>query len=197
MDKFSYAIGLGIGQNLASMGVHLVAADFAKAVNDVLEGNKTDLTHAQARDIVNAFFAEQEQKAGAANIEKGTRFLQENGKREGVVTLPSGLQYEVIRQGRTGNYAKASDSVKCHYEGTLIDGTLFDSSVKRGEPAVFGVGQVIPGWVEALQLMGEGAKWKLFIPSNLAYGAQGAGDMIPPHSALVFEVELLEIIPNN
>lgn len=111
-----------------------------------------------------------------------------------VVTLPSGLQYEVINEGNVGTYAKATDQVQCHYEGTLIDGTLFDSSIKRGQPATFGVSQVIPGWVEALQLMPEGAKWKLYIPSELAYGAQGAGEMIPPHSTLIFEVELLKVL---
>ena len=195
MDKFSYAIGLGIGQNLKSMGTQgLVVEDFAQAVKDVLQGNPTAITHTEARDIVNKYFAELEQKANAENIEKGRRFLEENAKRPGVITLPSGLQYEVINEGHTGRYAKATDRVQCHYEGTLIDGTLFDSSIKRGQPATFGVSQVIPGWVEALQLMPEGAKWKLYIPSELGYGAQGAGDMIPPHSTLIFEVELLKII---
>lgn len=195
MDKFSYAIGLGIGQNLLSMGAKGIEVDdFAQAIKDVLDGNKTAISHAEAREIVNKYFAELEEKMNAANIEEGKRFLEENKKRPNVITLPSGLQYEVINEGRTGKYATASDQVKCHYEGTLIDGTLFDSSIKRGQPAVFGVSQVIPGWVEALQLMPEGAKWKLYIPSDLAYGAQGAGEMIPPHSTLVFEVELLEIL---
>ena len=159
-----------------------------------LEGNQTAISHTEARDIVNKYFAELEEKMNAANIEAGKRFLEENKKREGVVTLPSGLQYEVITEGNVGRYAKATDQVQCHYEGTLIDGTLFDSSIKRGQPATFGVNQVIPGWVEALQLMPEGAKWKLYIPSDLAYGAQGAGEMIPPHSTLVFEVELQKIL---
>lgn len=195
MDKFSYAIGLGIGQNLLSMGAKGIAVDdFAQAVKDILEGNPTAISHAEARDIVNKYFTELEEKMNAANIEAGKKFLEENKKRPGVVTLPSGLQYEVINEGNTGNYAKANDQVQCHYEGTLIDGTLFDSSIKRGQPAVFGVNQVIPGWVEALQLMPEGAKWKLYIPSDLAYGAQGAGEMIPPHSTLVFEVELQKIL---
>ena len=126
----------------------------------------------------------------AENIAKGKQFLEENKKNPKVVTLPSGLQYEVITEGN-GKQPKATDRVRCHYEGTLIDGTLFDSSIKRGEPAVFGVNQ---GWVEALQLMSEGAKWKLYIPSELAYGAQGAGEMIPPHSTLIFEVELIEVL---
>lgn len=195
MDKFSYAIGLGIGQNLLSMGAKGIdVEDFAQAIKDVLDGNKTAITHTEARDIVNKYFEEMEQKMNAANIEAGKKFLEENKKRPGVITLPSGLQYEVVKEGNIGKYAKATDRVKCHYEGTLIDGTLFDSSIKRSEPAVFGVNQVIPGWVEALQLMPEGAKWKLYIPSDLAYGAQGAGEMIPPHSTLIFEVELLQIL---
>ena len=195
MDKFSYAIGLGIGQNLLSMGAKGIAVDdFAQAIKDVLEGNQTAISHTEARDIVNKYFAELEEKMNAANIEAGKKFLEENKKREGVVTLPSGLQYEVITEGNVGRYAKATDQVQCHYEGTLIDGTLFDSSIKRGQPATFGVNLVIPGWVEALQLMPEGAKWKLYIPSDLAYGAQGAGEMIPPHSTLVFEVELQKIL---
>ena len=195
MDKFSYAIGLGIGQNLLSMGAKGIAVDdFAQAIKDVLEGNQTAISHTEARDIVNKYFAELEEKMNAANIEAGKKFLEENKKREGVVTLPSGLKYEVITEGNVGRYAKATDQVQCHYEGTLIDGTLFDSSIKRGQPATFGVNQVIPGWVEALQLMPEGAKWKLYIPSDLAYGAQGAGEMIPPHSTLVFEVELQKIL---
>lgn len=194
MDKFSYAIGLGIGQNLLSMGAQGIAVDdFAQAIKDVLEGNQTVISHQEAREIVNKYFEELETKMSAASIEQGKAFLEENKKRAGVVTLPSGLQYEVINEG-TGKKPAASNQVKCHYEGTLIDGTLFDSSIKRGEPAVFGVNQVIPGWVEALQLMPEGSKWKLYIPSDLAYGARGAGEMIPPHSTLVFEVELLEVL---
>ena len=194
MDKFSYAIGLGIGQNLLGMGAKGIEVnDIAQAIKDVLEGNQTAISHKEAREIVNKYFEELEQKMNAASIEQGKAFLTENAKRANVVTLPSGLQYEVIKEGN-GKLAKATDQVKCHYEGTLIDGTLFDSSVKRGQPAVFGVNQVIPGWVEALQLMPEGSKWKLYIPSELAYGAQGAGEMIPPHSTLVFEVELLEVL---
>lgn len=194
MDKFSYAIGLGIGQNLLGMGANSIAVDdFAQAIKDVLEGNQTAISHQEAREIVNKYFEELETKLSASNIEQGKTFLDENQKRAGIVTLPSGLQYEVITEGN-GKQAKATDQVKCHYEGTLIDGTLFDSSVKRGQPAIFGVNQVIPGWVEALQLMPEGSKWKLYIPSELAYGAQGAGEMIPPHSTLVFEVELLEVL---
>lgn len=194
MDKFSYAIGLGIGQNLLSMGAQGIAVDdFAQAIKDVLEGNQTAISHQEAREIVNKYFEELESKMSAATIEQGKAFLEENKKRPGVVTLNSGLQYEVINEGN-GKKPQATDRVKCHYEGTLIDGTLFDSSIQRGEPAVFGVNQVIPGWVEALQLMAEGSKWKLYIPSDLGYGARGAGEMIPPHSTLVFEVELLEVL---
>ena len=194
MDKFSYAIGLGIGQNLLSMGAQGInVEDFAQAIADVLNRKETAISHNEARDIVNQYFAELEAKMNAENIEKGKAFLAENAKREGVVTLPSGLQYEVITEG-TGIKPSANDQVKCHYEGTLIDGTLFDSSVKRGQPAVFGVSQVIMGWVEALQFMPEGSKWKLYIPSELVYGSQQAGEMIPPYSTLIFEVELIKVI---
>lgn len=194
MDKFSYAIGLGIGQNLLSMGAQSInVEDFAQAIKDVLDRKETAISHNEAREIVNKYFEELETKLNAENIEKGKSFLEENAKRPGVVTLPSGLQYEVITEGN-GKKPSATDRVKCHYEGTLIDGTLFDCSIKRGEPAIFGVNQVIKGWVEALQLMTEGAKWKLFIPSELAYGAQQAGEMIPPHSTLIFEVELIEVL---
>ena len=168
MDKFSYAIGLGIGQNLLSMGAQGINVnDFAQAIKDVLDGKETAISHNEAREIVNKYFEELEAKMNAANIEKGKSFLEENAKRPEVVTLPSGLQYEIIKEGN-GKKPGATDRVKCHYEGTLIDGTLFDSSIKRGEPAVFGVNQVIKGWVEALQLMTEGSKWRLFIPSELA-----------------------------
>ena len=194
MDKFSYAIGLGIGQNLLSMGAQGInVEDFAQAIADVLNRKETAISHNEAREIVNKYFAELEEKMNAENIEKGKAFLAENAKKEGIVTLPSGLQYEVITEGN-GKKPSATDRVKCHYEGTLIDGTLFDSSIKRGQPAVFGVNQVIRGWVEALQLMSEGSKWRLFIPSELGYGAQQAGEMIPPHSTMIFEVELNEVL---
>jgi FKBP-type peptidyl-prolyl cis-trans isomerase FklB len=194
MDKFSYAIGLGIGQNLLSMGAQGInVEDFAQAIADVLNRKETAISHNEAREIVNKYFMELEEKMNAENIEKGKAFLAENAKKEGIVTLPSGLQYEVITEGN-GKKPSATDKVKCHYEGTLIDGTLFDSSIKRGQPAVFGVNQVIRGWVEALQLMSEGSKWRLFIPSELGYGAQQAGEMIPPHSTLIFEVELIEVL---
>ena len=194
MDKFSYAIGLGIGQNLLSMGAQGInVEDFAQAIADVLNRNELAMSHNEAREIVNKYFMELEEKMNAENIEKGKAFLAENAKKEGIITLPSGLQYQVLQEGN-GKKPSATDRVKCHYEGTLIDGTLFDSSIKRGQPAVFGVNQVIQGWVEALQLMTEGSKWRLFIPSELGYGAQQAGEMIPPHSTLIFEVELIEVL---
>ena len=194
MDKFSYAIGLGIGQNLLSMGAQGInVEDFAQAIADVLNRKETAISHNEAREIVNKYFMELEEKMNAENIDKGKDFLAENAKKEGIVTLPSGLQYEVITEGN-GKKPSATDKVKCHYEGTLIDGTLFDSSIKRGQPAVFGVNQVIKGWVEALQLMNEGSKWRMIIPSELGYGAQQAGEMIPPHSTLIFEVELIEVL---
>jgi FKBP-type peptidyl-prolyl cis-trans isomerase FklB len=194
MDKFSYAIGLGIGQNLLSMGAQSINVDdFAQAIGDVLNRRPTAISHTEAREIVNKFFTELEEKMNAENIEKCKNFLAENAKREGVTTLASGLQYEVIKEGN-GKKPSATDKVKCHYEGTLIDGTLFDSSIKRGEPTVFGLNQVIKGWTEALQLMTEGSKWRLYLPSELAYGAQGAGEAIPPHSALIFDVELIEVL---
>ncbi|MBQ8592900.1 MAG: FKBP-type peptidyl-prolyl cis-trans isomerase [Bacteroidaceae bacterium] len=194
MDKFSYAIGLGIGQNLFAMGARDInVKDFSQAINDVLKGKNLAMSHNEAREIVNNYFEELEKKVNAENIAKGSAFLAANKEKEGVFTTESGLQYEILNPG-TGKSPKATDQVRCHYEGTLIDGTLFDSSIKRGQSAVFGVSQVIPGWVEALQLMKEGAKWRLYIPSELGYGAQGAGEMIPPHSTLIFEVELIEVL---
>jgi len=193
MDKFSYGLGLGIGQQLLSMGTQVNVNDFAQAIRDVLEGKETSLSFNEAQQIVNAHFAEMEKQAHAAAIEQGEMFLKMNKERPGVVTLPSGLQYEVTASGN-GRKPKATDQVRCHYEGRLVDGTLFDSSIDRGEPAVFGVNQVIAGWTEALQLMSEGDKWKLYIPYNLGYGEQGAGGVIPPYSTLVFEVELLNIL---
>lgn len=194
MDKFSYGLGMGIGQNLLSMGVKgMSVEDFVKGLIDVLEGNKTELTHSEAQKVVNEHFQKLAEEAYAVNKRAGEKFLAENAKKEGVVVLPSGLQYEVLAEGN-GKKPSATDRVQCHYEGTLIDGTIFDSSIKRGEPAVFGVNQVIRGWVEALQLMQEGAKWRLYIPYDMAYGEHGAGEMIPPYSALVFDVELIKVL---
>lgn len=194
MDKFSYGLGMGIGQNLASMGVaDMNIEDFVKGIKDVLTGAKTEMSHSEAQAVVNEHFKKLAEEAYAQNKASGEAFLAENAKKEGVVTLPSGLQYQVITEG-TGKKPSATDRVQCHYEGTLIDGTIFDSSIKRGEPAVFGVNQVIKGWVEALQLMQEGAKWRLYIPYDMAYGEHGAGEMIPPYSALVFDVELIKVL---
>lgn len=194
MDKFSYGLGMGIGQNLLSMGVDgLNVEDFVKGVCDILAGKKPEMSHAEAQKVVNDHFRKLAEEAYELNKKSGADFLAENAKKEGVVVLPSGLQYEVITEGN-GKKPSATDRVKCHYEGTLIDGTVFDSSIKRGEPAVFGVNQVIKGWVEALQLMQEGAKWRLYIPYDMAYGENGAGEMIPPYSALVFDVELISVL---
>lgn len=194
MDKFSYGLGMGIGQNLLSMGVSDINVnDFVGALKAVLAGTKTELTHSEAQKVVSEHFQKLSEQAYAKIKEAGEAFLAQNATKEGVVTLPSGLQYQVLTEG-TGKQPTASDRVQCHYEGTLIDGTVFDSSIKRGEPAVFGVTQVIAGWVEALQLMKEGAKWRLYIPYQMAYGEHGAGEMIPPYSALIFDVELIKVL---
>ena len=194
MEKISYALGLGIGQQLKSMNIeNFDIKEFSRSIEDVMAGRDTDMTAREAQVMLSEYFQKKEKEQAEENIAKGKAYLEENGKREGVVTTKSGLQYEVLTEG-TGKSPKATDKVRCHYEGTLIDGTLFDSSIKRGEPAVFGVNQVIPGWVEALQLMSEGAKWRLYIPSDLGYGAHGAGEMIPPHSTLIFDVELIEVL---
>ncbi len=193
MDKFSYAFGLGIGQNLLAMGVRdLNVTDFAAAIADVVNGETPAMSHSEARDIVNKYFAEMEQHLNAENIERCKAFLEENAKKPGVQVTASGLQYIVLQEG-TGKQPTENDRVRCHYEGTRIDGTVFDSSIQRGTPADFGVKQVIRGWQEALPMMKEGAKWKLFIPAELAYGEQQAGE-IPPYSALVFEVELIKVL---
>ncbi len=194
MNKISYALGLSLGNNLLNNGIReLNIEEFSKAIRDVLHGNKPEITHQEAQTLINEYFAAIQAKAEEVAQKSGKQFLETNAKREGVVTLESGLQYEILNKG-TGIIPKSTDRVKVHYHGTLIDGKVFDSSVNRGEPATFGVTQVISGWVEALQLMPVGSKWKLFIPSNLAYGAQGAGQHIGPHTTLIFEVELLEIV---
>lgn len=193
MEKISYALGLSLGNNLLQSGItDLNYTKLAKGIQDVLERNEPEISYQEAQAVINNFFQNLQAKMNEKNIEEGKAFLAENAKRDGVVTLASGLQYEVIQEGN-GAKPKASDTVEVHYHGTLLDGNVFDSSVNRGEPATFGVTQVIPGWVEALQLMPVGSKWKLFIPSDLAYGAQGAGQAIAPHTTLIFEVELLDI----
>ncbi|MBP1539657.1 MAG: FKBP-type peptidyl-prolyl cis-trans isomerase [Prevotella sp.] len=201
MDKVSYALGLGIGHQLLDMGAQeLNIDDFAQAIKDVVAGRKPLIAAGEAQTLVQNFFQEQEQKQRAAAAEKykaakaeGEKYLEENAKKDGVVTLPSGLQYKVLREGN-GRRPKATDQVKCHYEGMLVDGTLFDSSLQRGEPATFPLNGVIAGWTEGLQLMQEGAKYRFFIPYHLGYGERGAGAQIPPFAALVFDVELIEVM---
>jgi FKBP-type peptidyl-prolyl cis-trans isomerase FklB len=194
MDKISYALGLSIGNNFRNSGIQTVnVTDFMKGLNDVLSDVQPAIDYREAKEIINNYFATLQEDKAALNRQAGAEFLRINREKAGVVELPSGLQYEVLKKGN-GARPKASDSVRCHYHGTLINGVVFDSSVQRGEPAVFGVSQVIPGWVEALQQMETGAKWRLFIPSALAYGEQGAGQMIEPNSTLIFDVELLNIM---
>lgn len=194
MDKVSYALGLSIGNNFLNSGIkNLQVEDFVKGLTDVLNEKQPDITYDEAKEVINEFFIKLQKEKMEINKKAGEEFLHINKGRAGVVELPSGLQYQVLKQGN-GAKPKATDKVKCHYHGTLINGTVFDSSVQRGQPAVFGVNQVIPGWVEALQLMPVGSKWRLFIPSNLAYGEQGAGEMIEPNNTLIFDVELLDIV---
>lgn len=202
MDKFSYALGLGIGQQLKQMGLKgkLVINDFAASITDVLEDNDLKVSHQEGQQIVNAFFRELEQKqnaakaeAGKAAKEEGAKFLAENAKKDGIIVTKSGLQYEVLTEG-TGKQPKATDTVRCHYEGRLLDGTIFDSSYKRNAPADFGLQQVIAGWTEGVQLMAEGAKYRFYIPYILAYGEGGAGAMIPPFATLIFDVELIKVL---
>ena len=193
MDKVSYALGLSIGNNFQNSGINdLQIEDFVKGLKDILGGQTPEISYDEAKQVINDYFMKLQKEKFEINKKAGEEFLNINKGKAGVVTLPSGLQYQVLQKGE-GPTPTASDNVKCHYHGTLINGTVFDSSVQRGEPAVFGVSQVIPGWVEALQLMPVGSKWRLFIPSNLAYGEHGAGEAIEPNSALVFDVELLGI----
>jgi len=194
MDKISYALGLSIGNNFRTSGINeLRIEDFIKGVDAVLSNKTPDITYDEAKQIINDYFVKLQAEQTKLNMEAGKEFLRINKEKAGVVVLPSGLQYEILKKG-TGAKPKASEKVKCHYHGTLINGTVFDSSVQRGEPATFGVSQVIQGWVEALQLMEKGSKWRLFIPSELAYGSRGAGEIIGPNSTLIFEVELIDIV---
>lgn len=194
MEKVSYALGLSIGNNLLSSGIRdLKIEKFNQAIQDVLGGVQPEMTYEEAKTTLDKFFKDLADKINAQNIQVGKEFLENNAKKEGVVSLPSGLQYQVLQVGN-GKKPGATDKVRCHYHGMLLDGTVFDSSVQRGEPAEFGVNQVIQGWVEALQLMQEGAKWRLFIPSDMAYGARGAGQSIPPHATLIFDVELIKVL---
>ena len=193
MDKVSYALGIGIGRQLADMGANdIVTEDFAAAMKDVLTGAQLQIDETEAQAMVQEYL----QRKGEERLKnvkaEGEAFLADNAKKEGVVTMPSGLQYQVLQEGN-GKSPKATDQVKCHYEGTLINGKVFDSSYRRGEPATFPLNGVIAGWTEGLQLMKEGAKYRFFIPFNLAYGTRGAGQDIPPYATLIFDVELIEV----
>jgi FKBP-type peptidyl-prolyl cis-trans isomerase FklB len=194
MEKISYALGISLGNNLKSSGFSQIDTQrLADGIKHVIENETLEMSLKEAQAVVNAYFQQLQEQAFANNIREGKEFLSENAKRPEVKTTATGLQYEILNQG-TGTTPKASDTVQVHYHGTLISGEVFDSSVQRGEPATFGVTQVIQGWVEALQLMPVGSKWKLYIPSELAYGEQGAGQLIGPHTSLIFEVELLDIV---
>ena len=203
-DRLSYALGLSMGNNFRSSGIESIQVqDFADGVAAVFYGEEPKMSYNEAKATIQEFFTELQKKQEAAaaamadvNAKAGQEFLDANGKRVEVKTMPSGLQYEILEAGE-GESPKACHTGKVHYTGKLIDGTVFDSSVDRGEPATFGVTQVIPGWVEALQLMKPGAKWRLFIPSQLAYGPQGAGGIIGPNQTLIFDVELIEVNPDK
>lgn len=199
MDKASYLIGRNIGGSIKSDDIEVNVESMVAGLREALAGKESKISDADADKIMEKFQADMQAKMQAkskadslANVEAGQKFLEENKKREGVKVTESGLQYEVIKAG-DGEKPTAIDTVSVHYHGTLIDGKVFDSSVERKQPAEFQVGGVIAGWTEALQLMPVGSKWKLTIPAKLAYGAQGAGRDIGPHSTLIFEVELLEI----
>jgi len=194
MDKVSYALGLSIGNNFQNSGINdLQVEDFVKGVKAVLEGTTPELSYDEAKNVINEYFTKLQGEKLELNKKAGEEFLTINKNKAGVVELPSGLQYEILKKGE-GPIPTATDKVRCHYHGTFINGTVFQSSLQSGEPAVFGVSQVIPGWVEALQLMPVGSKWRLFIPSDLAYGEHGAGEAIEPNSTLIFEVELLDLV---
>ena len=194
MHKISYALGLGIGHQLKNMGIeNFSVEDFAQSIKDVMEEKATAMTSQEAQTLLNTYFQEKQKAESQKAISEGKAFLEENAKKEGVVTTKSGLQYEILTEG-TGKQPKATDTVRCHYEGSLINGSVFDSSYKRGEPAEFGLNQVIPGWTEGVQLMKEGAKYRFYIPYLLGYGENGAGSSIPPYSTLIFDVELIKVL---
>ena len=193
MDKISYALGLSIGNNFKASGVNSRAVeDFVAGLNDVLADKDPQISYEDAKVVINEYFMKLQQERFENNKAAGAEFLKINGCREDVTTLPSGLQYQVLVMG-DGPKPTLSDSVKCHYHGTLINGVVFDSSVNRGEPAVFPLGGVIKGWTEVLQLMPVGSKWRVTIPYDLAYGERGAGQAIEPYSTLIFDIELLGI----
>ena len=194
MEQLSYALGMVIGQNLKDMGIAQFDNEkFTTAVCHILSDAKPEMTMAEAHQQVAAYLQAKEAEKGKAAREAGEHYLAENAKKEGVVVLPSGLQYQVLT-ATEGRKPAATDNVKCHYEGRLTDGTVFDSSYRRGEPATFPLNGVIAGWTEGLQLMGEGSKFRCFSPYHLAYGERGAGASIPPYAALIFDVELLEVV---
>jgi FKBP-type peptidyl-prolyl cis-trans isomerase FklB len=194
LEEFSYALGLSVSSNLIQSGVKTIdPSNFMLALEDIFTGKEPKLTPEQANKILQEFMEKQQGGQGKENLEEGLKFLAENREKEGVIETASGLQYTILEEG-DGEKPSPADQVKCHYHGTLIDGSVFDSSVQRGEPATFPVNGVIPGWVEALQMMTTGSKWRLFVPSDLAYGERGAGGAIGPNSTLIFEVELLEIV---
>ncbi len=194
MNKISYALGLGIGQQLKSMNIDdFSIEDFTKSISEVMAGKETAISSREAQVMLNEYFQKKEKEQAQTAIAEGKVYLEQNAKRDGVTQTKSGLQYEVLTEG-TGKSPKATDTVRCHYEGRLLDGTVFDSSYKRGEPADFGLNQVIPGWTEGVQLMKEGAKFRFHIPYLLAYGERGAGAQIPPYSTLVFDVELIKVL---
>lgn len=194
MNKVSYALGLSIGQNFKASGFEgIIAEDFLAGLNAVLEGTEPSMTIDEAKSVINQYFQEVQARAIRLNKEAGEEFLKINAHKAGVITLPSGLQYEVIKEG-DGEKPQLKDTVRCHYHGTLINGVVFDSSMDRGEPAEFPLQGVIKGWTEILQLMPVGSKWRVTIPSDLAYGDRGAGQHIQPGSTLVFIIELLGIV---
>ena len=193
IDSVSYSLGVNIGENIKSQFPDIDLKNFELAIKDVLDDKKEPkITAADAQKVIQDFFKKQQAKASESIIEEGEKFLEDNKKRNNVITLESGLQYEILKTGE-GPKPSLEDQVTTHYHGTLIDGTVFDSSVERGQPATFPVGGVIKGWTEALQLMSVGSKWKLFVPYNLAYGERGAGPQIGPYTTLIFEVELIKI----
>lgn len=194
MDKISYALGLSMGNNFLGTGIKEInIQQFTRGIETVLNGGTPEMSYDDAKKILNEYFQNLQANASSANKAAGQAFLEENGKREGVITTESGLQYEVLTAA-IGQKPTPTNQVKVHYHGSLINGEVFDSSVQRGVPAEFGVTQVISGWVEGLQLMSKGSKYRFFIPSDLAYGDQGAGDAIAPGSALIFDVELIDIL---
>jgi len=194
LDRFSYALGMSVASNLIKSGVTKLNSDlFLLALNDTFGGEMPKMMPAEANEILEEFMQQTNEDESKSNLEAGLQFLEEKKAEPGVEELPSGLQYKVLEQGE-GESPTAESRVKCHYHGTLVDGTVFDSSVERGQPALFPVNAVIQGWTEALQMMPVGSKWRLFVPPELAYGEQGAGDVIGPNVTLVFDVELLEIV---